>query len=137
MNAPILNVFISQPMHGLSDKEIKARRRKIVSKIKKSYKHLKKCLDRANVEYDDRWLRSHFQDVRVTVVNPIHRKDAPENAGRLWYLGQAISDLEKADLVIFAKGYSLAKGCRVEWETVRTYEIPYFYEEELEHCDLF
>lgn len=104
-----MKVFISQPMNGLTEKEIKKTRKRVLDKLKQ------------------------VTDEEIEVVNPITRKDAPEDSGRLWYLGRAISDMDKADLVVFAAGsYYAARGCRVEREVVGIYEVEWRYEEAID-----
>lgn len=103
-----MKVFISQPMHGLSEQEIETRRADIVNKL------------------------TEVTDKEIEVVNPIQREDAPENAGRLWYIGRAISDMDGCDLVIFANGWRAAKGCHSEREVVDIYDVKYLYETELD-----
>lgn len=41
-------------------------------------------------------------------------KDAPKDANPIWYLGQSIVLMSKADVVYFAKGWRNAKGCVIE-----------------------
>ena len=83
-----MKVFISQPMHGLSIETIQNRRNKYIEKIK-----------------------SLYPNEKIYVVNDIVREDAPKDAGRLWFLGRAIQDLEKAEAIYFDKDWSSAKGC--------------------------
>ena len=99
-----LKLFLSQPMNGLSDEQIINRRRIAVGYIA-----------RAIEEVDER-------EYSIKVINPIHRDDAPENASRLWYLGRAIQDMEEADILVLAKGWREAKGCRCEAHTWWAYK---------------
>lgn len=94
-----LKVFISQPMHGLSDDQIAHARRMVVG-------YLARALDEvAGREYT------------IKVINTIRRDDAPENASRMWYLGQSIQDMDEADILVLAKGWREATGCRCEAHT--------------------
>lgn len=61
------------------------------------------------------------------LMETYYREDAPEDAGRLWYLGRSIQDLGLADLVIFAPGWRLAKGCLSEHYICDRYNIPHVY----------
>lgn len=55
----------------------------------------------------------------------IHNGDCPvkENAGRLYYLGRAISEMDKCDIAAFAPGYSEARGCLVERTVAELYGL--------------
>lgn len=89
-----MKVFISQPMRGLSDEEIKATREKIIS----------------GLEGDVEIIDSFFED-------------APAQAMPLWYLGESIKLLGTADIAIFAKGWKDARGCRIEHACAEEYGI--------------
>lgn len=101
----MIKLFISQPMHGLSDEEIISERNRVVEKFIEAMK-----------------LQYPIVDAKVTVVNDVFRPYAPKNASRLWYLTEAIRDLEIADVIIFAKGWDKASGCRVERAVVENYQ---------------
>lgn len=127
----ILNVFISQPMHGLTNDEIRFRRNDIRTKIADNPKCWMKCLERV---VGSPYAPSILDGKReINVVNPVER-EAPENAGQIWCLGQDIADMEKANLVIFASGHREAHDCRVERNVVEEYDIPFLYEAELDYC---
>lgn len=55
----------------------------------------------------------------------IHNADCPvkKNAGRLYYLGQAISQMDKCDTVAFYPGYKEAKGCLIERTVAELYGL--------------
>lgn len=121
-----VNVFISQPMAGRHVKEIQEERDRIVAFIKEHYEFQFRNSRASAMVPKGYSFYEKEPKYNINVVNPIERENAPDNAGRLWYLGRAISDLEKCDLVIFARGWEKAKGCCVEREAVRQYDIPYF-----------
>lgn len=127
-----LKLFISQPMNGLTENEILSQRADIIAKIRVFPENLHKCLKRAGLEEK---MISYIlgNTIEIEVVNPVGRANAPENAGRLWFLGQAIADMEKADLVIFAEGYSSANGCLAERRVAELYCIPFIDERDLWH----
>lgn len=121
-----VNVFISQPMSGRHVEEIQEERDLIVTFIKEHYDFQFRN-SRASAMIPKGYnMFNEATEYNINVVNPIERENVPDNAGRLWYLGRAISDLEKCDFVIFARGWKKAKGCCVEREAVRQYDIPYF-----------
>ena len=124
--AMTVNVFISQPMTGRHVGEIQEERDRIVMLIKEHYDFQFRNSRASAMVPKGCVLFSEATEYSINVVNPIERENAPDNAGRLWYLGQDISDLAKCDLVIFARGWGEDKGCLVEREVVRRYDIPYF-----------
>lgn len=76
-------------MNGKTYEEILKERNKIIEEVKKD-------LDE-EVNFIDSFIR-----------------DAPVNANPLWYLGQSIVLMSKADVVYFAKGWRNARGCMIE-----------------------
>ena len=51
---------------------------------------------------------------------------APEGAGPLYYLGEAIKQLGKCDAIMLHEDYGRARGCRVEAKVAREYGIEIF-----------
>ena len=47
----------------------------------------------------------------------------PSDAGRLWYLGEAIKKLGDCDACYFCKDWRKYKGCRIEREVCELYGI--------------
>lgn len=101
-------VFVSLPMRGFSDEEIIVKQEKI---------------------FED--YRTHEPD--ALLINPFS-PDAKqiklhEVLGRedVYWLGQSISLLSFADVVIFAKGWENYPGCRVEHKVATYYDIPTEY----------
>lgn len=94
----MLQVFISQPMNGKTDKEIKEERLRIVSMISQTVSEPFEIID------------SFFES-------------APIGAKPLWFLGKSIELLSSADLVYFAKGWENARGCRIEHECAVEYML--------------
>ena len=90
-------VFISQPMKGLSDTEIKEERKAIKQTIIKEY---------GDVEFID----SYFEG-------------APATAKPLWFLGKSLELLSTADMAFFANDWESARGCRIEHIAAEEYEI--------------
>lgn len=48
---------------------------------------------------------------------------APDGAGRLYYLGEAIKKLDGCDACYFVKGWQNHKGCLIEYEVCKLYGI--------------
>jgi len=90
-------VFISQPMRGLSDAEIKEERKVIKQAIIKEY---------GDVEFID----SYFEG-------------APADARPLWFLGKSFELLSTADMAFFANDWEDARGCVMEHEACEKYGI--------------
>ena len=55
----------------------------------------------------------------------VHNGDCPakENAGRLYYLGQAISQMDKCTTIAFHPGCKDAKGCLIERTVAELYGL--------------
>ena len=97
-------VFISQPMRGKTDEEILAERDEAIEKAKQIY-------DGEEIEIIDSFL-----------------KEAPADAAPLWYLGDSIVLLSKADVVYFCKGWEKTYSCRIEHDAAVAYGLKIIYE---------
>lgn len=92
-------LFISQPMNGKTDEEIKAERDEIVKRVTK-----------------------HFGEVEV--IDSFIEENAPDNANSgLWYLGKSLEILSIADCAYFADGWQNYRGCKMEHEACVQYGI--------------
>lgn len=97
-----MKIFISQPMKGLSEKEIKSNKEKAIEKIKSLY----------------------GDDVEV-IDSYIDGEGTP-----LWCLGKSIELLSTADVAYFLKGWNTARGCRIEYMCADNYGIGAYFEED-------
>lgn len=97
-----MKIFISQPMKGLSEKEIKSNREKAIKKIKSLY----------------------GDDVEI-IDSYIDGGGTP-----LWCLGKSIELLSTADVAYFLKGWNTARGCRIEYMCADNYGIGAYFEED-------
>nr|DAF20959.1 MAG TPA: protein of unknown function (DUF1937) [Caudoviricetes sp.] len=97
-----MKIFISQPMKGLSEKEIKSNREKAIKKIK-----------------------SLYGDDAEIIDSYIEGGSTP-----LWCLGKSIELLSTADVAYFLKGWNTARGCRIEYMCADNYGIGAYFEEE-------
>lgn len=97
-----MKIFISQPMQGKTDAEILAERELAIKASKAKWGD--------NVEV----LESFFQD-------------APTEAKPLWFLGESLKVMADADVVIVCKGWSDARGCKVEISAADAYKLPVFF----------
>ncbi|WP_394910517.1 DUF4406 domain-containing protein [uncultured Robinsoniella sp.] len=92
-------IFISQPMKEKTDEEILSEREIAITKAKE-------------VVGDD-----------VELIDTIYTNFTPD-AKALEYLARNISDLAKADIAYFAKGWEDSRGCKIEYECATQYGIP-------------
>ena len=97
-------IFISQPMNGKTNEEIKNERNYIIDRLREN----------ESVEIID----SFF-------------KDAPHDTKPLWYLGESIKLMSEADIVFFCNGWRTARGCQIEHDCALEYGIDTMYEEDL------
>ena len=91
-------LFISQPMRGKTEEEILAVRAKAIQSAERELGE--------EVEVIDSFI-----------------KGAPAAAKPLWYLGESIKLMAKADVAYFANGWEDARGCRIERECAEEYGI--------------
>ena len=93
----MVKLFISQPMRGKSDEEIRIER-----EIAKQEAEAK--LGRP-VEVIDSFFADH-------TMSPLE------------CLGESLKLLAGADIAYFARGWEQARGCRIEWRCAQDYDIP-------------
>lgn len=108
----MFKLFISQPMNGIDDDVVLKKREEAITNAKKYIK--------CNTGVED-----------VEVLETFIYEDAPEDAGRLWYLGRSIQMLGKADYIYFVDGYEKANGCMAEEFIAKKYGIKCIYERDL------
>lgn len=89
-----MKIMISQPMRGKTEKEIKDEREELVKK-----------------------LQEEGHEVLETVF-----EDFDCYASPIAYLARSIEFLDKADAVVFMKGWENARGCKIEHEIALKYE---------------
>ena len=92
-----MKYFISQPMNGKTDEEIKAKRKEVETAILEQ-------------EPDAEILDSFFEG-------------APHDAKPLWFLGKSLEILSNADIAYFCEGWEKARGCKLENECALAYGI--------------
>lgn len=93
----MLNVYISQPMRGLHDHIIQLTRNEAMMKVK-----------------------DMFPNEQLVIIDSFF-KDAPTDAMPVWYLGDSIKLMSKADIVVFCKGWETARGCCIEHKVAEDY----------------
>mgnify|MGYP003297900806 CR=1 FL=1 len=88
-----MKIMISQPMRGKTEKEIKEERAELVKK-----------------------LEEEGHEVMETVFSDFDCYASP-----IAYLARSIEFLDKADAIVFMKGWENARGCRIEHEIAEKY----------------
>lgn len=91
-------LFISQPMRGKTDEEIKTERVKAIEAA------------------------SELMGEPMEVIDSFFEK-APVNAKPLWFLGKSLELLADADVAYFAPGWKDARGCKIEHACAVEYNI--------------
>ena len=88
-----MKVFISQPMRGLTDEEVKFIRQDIIDNLKK-----------------------RFPNDEIDVIDSLIHEDPPEEVKvqGLWYLGESLQKMAEADLVLYYDEYNMYGGCQIE-----------------------
>lgn len=97
-------LFISQPMKGKTNEEIKAERENIIASAK------------GTLGEDVEVIDSFFEN-------------APHDANPLWFLGKSLYLLSTADVAYFAKGWEDARGCKIEHQCAEEYGISLIIED--------
>ena len=93
-----MKVFLSHPMHGLTEEQIMSIR-------DSAYYYLRSIC--GNIE----------------IIDNIHMYEAPRNSGRLWHLGRSIQQMEEADAIYFCDGWENARGCLIERQVAEKYGL--------------
>lgn len=91
-------LFISQPMKGKTNVEIKKEREEAIRCAKEMMSDEVEVID------------SFFEN-------------APAEAKPLWYLGESLKLLSIADVAYFATGWKEARGCKIEHTCAQQYGI--------------
>lgn len=91
-------LFISQPMRGKTDGEIREDRDNAIQRARE--------LMGEEVEVIDSFIQG-----------------APASVKPLWYLGESIKLLSCADVAYFATGWEKARGCKIEHDCAVAYGI--------------
>lgn len=103
----MIKIFISCPMNGLADEQIKRNiaKAKTICEIANAGLGEHQYLDSFT---EDKTLLPHGQHILVA------------------YLSASIELLSNSDLVVFVPGWEKARGCRIEHQIAKDYCIPIF-----------
>ena len=109
----MLRVFISLPMSGRSDEEVK----RDIEMVKKVVSDKHWFGD--EVEFVDNLLTQTEIELFDLLDKPVIKN--------LLYLGAAITKMASCNAIVFAPGWDRARGCRVEFEVAKQYDIPCYF----------
>ena len=93
-----MKVFLSHPMHGLTEEQIMS--------------------IRDSAYY---YLRSVYGNIEI--IDNLHIYEAPKNSGCLWHFGRSIQQMEEADAIYFCEGWENARGCLIERQVAEKYGL--------------
>ena len=100
-----MKVFISQAMNGKTEEEI--------------YYERALAIEQA---------RRYYADQKLEIIDSYFTDYKPEGHNKaLKYLAKSIELLADADAVVFAYGWREARGCKIEQECAKAYNIPRLY----------
>ena len=92
----MVKAFLIQPMNGKSEKEI----------------------------LDERELMNMlFQVKGITLIDSYIKDARTSNNPGVWYLGKSIELMADADIVCLLPGWNKNRGCKLEYECAKAYEI--------------
>lgn len=94
-------LFISQPMRGLSSEEILEAREEIRINAEK--------IIGEPIELIDSFIKEYPGEINKSIP--------------VWYLGKSIQFLSQADVAYFGGDWKNARGCKIEYEIARKYDI--------------
>lgn len=89
-------VFISCPMAGKTDEEIKETRKRAEMVLR---------------------------ELGYTTLQIIDLRPQVQGVNPLWYLARSLNDLATANIIYFAEGWDCARGCLFEWEAFIKYQV--------------
>jgi hypothetical protein len=95
-----MKVFISQPMNGKTDEEIRAVRKKALESV-----------------------QAKFPGETVEEIKSFFPITPDGIAPGVWCLERSIELMAEADVVYFAKGWETARGCKIENEVALAYDM--------------
>ena len=97
-----MNVFISQPMVGLTNDELKKYRSKVLDMIQRRYP---------------------TEKIRF-ITNPLIANLPHDDNSIVWYLGESLKCIASANLVFFSKDWESDYICSLQHAICRYYRIP-------------
>jgi len=102
-----MNIFISQPMIGLTNDELKKYRSKVLDMIQRRY-----------------------PTEKIHLINPPCPYYPYDHNESVWILGKSLEYIAQADLVFFLKYWEISYMCSLQHAICRYYNIPIASEDE-------
>lgn len=97
-----MKVMISQPMNGRSKEDIQKERQAIIE---------------------------NFKRMHIEVVETLFTDEPPKGCNEaVYYLGKSISAMKDIDAIYMCHGWGSARGCCIEHEVARQYNIKILYD---------
>ena len=96
-----MKIMISQPMRGKTEQQIKEERKELVKRL---------------------------EEEGYEVLNTVF-EDFTEDKTPIYYLAKSIEFLDKADSVLFMKGWEKARGCKIE------HQVACEYGKDIKYCN--
>ena len=106
-----MNVFISQPMVGLTNDELKKYRSKVLDMIQRRY------------------LTEYLTEKIRFITNPLIANLPHDDNSIVWYLGKSLECIASANLVFFSKDWESDYICSLQHAICRYYRIPIAFED--------
>jgi hypothetical protein len=103
-------IMISQPMNGLTDKQITNAQNKFLEYV------VKENLEVVHTFFQDEWYSKDSLSSRGVVQIP------------LCFLAKSIENMSLCHKAYFAKGWENARGCKIEHEIALQYGLDIIYE---------
>lgn len=103
-------LFVSLPMRGLNEREIRKRMNYLKSLVELELKE--------EVILIDSFIKDEPDSKEINNIG-------------LYFLGESIKELAYADIVVFANGWMKARGCKVEYKAAVEYGVKILYEDRL------
>ena len=94
-----MKIFISQPMTGRTNEEIVSERQALIDYY-------------TNLGHEVIDTVFNFDDVEAKHID-------------VYYMGYSIVAMANADLVVFMDGWQNSRGCKLEYELAKQYEVPF------------
>jgi hypothetical protein len=107
------NAMLSQPMNGVTDEQIIATREKAVKALEE------KGYEVVNTLFTDEWYSDEKMTERGVVNIP------------LCFIAKSLENMSLCHTAYFCKGWEETRGCKIEHEVAKAYELDIIYEEDV------
>mgnify|MGYP003300547911 CR=1 FL=1 len=107
-----VKVFVSLPMRDRLEDHILKRISSVLTKMEEAYPDIPFV-----------WVDNYHKAVPNNIKGT--RKESP------WMLSDSLKLMALSDIVVFADGWSEARGCKIESEVCKMYDIPHILESQI------